>query len=118
MEIIYLLFPALTLVVDYYALRKKGTAVSFFLAVIGMGLLYMGLPYITASNITTYAPQNIGTPQGNIIIPAFNQTQTNPSNITSLTLVFGEILIFPQLGFMLLMLTYMFTEGTKRRYKQ
>lgn len=117
MLLIYLIFPAMAVILDYFALRAKGTVVSFILAVVAIGLLVIGLPFITAQNTTSYATQNVLTAQGSVSISAFNQTQTNPNSIQSLSMTMGEITIFPQFGYMLLMFTFMFTDRKNRRYR-
>ena len=116
MLLIYLIFPLMAVILDYFALQIKGTMLSFVLAVVAIGLLIIGLPLILASNTTTYASQNVITAQGTITIQSFNQTQTNPASIQSLTFMMAEITIFPQLAYLLLMLAFMFTERKRRRY--
>jgi hypothetical protein len=113
---IYLLFPAIALVLDYYSYKMRGTLISFFLVVIALGVLAMGLPFLVYSNIQTTAQQVITTSSGNIIIPQYNMTFTQSQGTASLGFLFGEILIFPQFAYVFLILLQVFTEYKRRKY--
>lgn len=116
MMIIYLLFPAIALALDYYAYKMRGTLISFFLAVASIGILAMGLPFLASANIQSTAPQTITTSTGNIIIPSYNITYTQSKSTLSLGLLFGELLIFPQFAYVFLSSLWVFTEYKRRKY--
>ena len=117
MMAIYLLFPAVAVALDYYAYKMRGSLISFFLAVSAIGILAMGLPFLASSNIQTTSQQTILTPSGNIIIPSYNITYTQSKSTLSLSVFFGELLIFPQFAYVFLTLLWVFTEYKRRKYE-
>jgi hypothetical protein len=116
MMAIYLLFPAVSVILDYYAYKMRGTIISFILAVASIGILAMGLPFLVAPTIHTTPQQIISAPSGNIIIQPYNVTYTQSQSTLSLGLFFGEIIIFPQFAYLFLSLSWVFTEYKRRRY--
>lgn len=114
--LIYLLFPAIALALDYYAYKMRGTLISFFLVVAAIGTLAMGLPFLATSNILSTAQQTITTSSGNIIISSYNITYTQSKSTLSLALLFGELLIFVQFAYVFLTLLWVFTEYRRRKY--
>ena len=117
MMAIYLLFPAISLALDYYAYKMRGTLLSFILAVASIGILAMGLPFLASANIHTTAQQVITTSSGNIIIHSYNITYTQSKRTLSLGILFGEILLFPQFAYIFLTLLWVFTEYKRRKYE-
>lgn len=116
MMAIYLLFLAVALTLDYYAF-KMHTLISFLLAVVAIGILVMGLPFLVSANISHTSPLTISSNQGNIIIPSYNVTYTESKSTLSLSLLFGELLIFPQFAYTFLVFLWMFTEYKRRKYE-
>jgi hypothetical protein len=117
MMAIYLLFLAVTVALDYYAYKMRGSLISFFLAVAAIGILAMGLPFLASSNIQSTAQQTVITPSGNIVIPSYNITYTQSTSTLSLGVFFGELLLFPQFGYVFLTLLWVFTEYKRRKYE-
>lgn len=112
----------MALVIDYAVYRnyqaKGGMLMNFWLSAIGIGILAMGLLFLVAPSIIIHSPQQISTPSGNVIIPTYNTT-SNMSNATlSYAFLLGELLIFIQLGYTLLMFVYVFSARKKRRYEE
>lgn len=114
---IYLLFPLIAVILDYYAYKIRGSLLSFILAVIAIGILAMGLPFLVSANIHTTSQQIITTQNGNITISPYNISYTQSKSTLSLGLFFGEILIFPQFAYLFLALLWVFTEYKRRKYE-
>lgn len=115
--LIYWIFPLLTLALDYFAYKTKGTYIAVIFAVAGVGLLILGLPFINTPNTITNPSMTIITPNGNIIIPQVNETISNPNSIQSLSLTYGQIMIFPQFAYFMLIIAFWFTDNKNRRYR-
>jgi hypothetical protein len=117
MMAIYLLFLGVAVALDYYAYKMRGTLISFFLAVVAIGILAIGLPLLASPSIHKIAAQTVITPQGNIIIPQHNVTYTQSKGTLSLAVFLGEMLLFPQFAYILLSLLWAFTEYKRRKYE-
>jgi len=103
---IYLLFPAIVVVLDYliWQLYKQQGVVGLIhvaLAFGGAGILVLGLPFLLQNNVIMIANQTIQTSSGNILIPQYNVTIQPNNTITSFGFTLGGLLIFIQLGFAL-----------------
>ena len=120
--IIYLLFPLIVLILDYEVYKnyraKGGTLVNFWLSAIGIGMLAMGLPFLVAPSITMHSAQQITSSSGNVIIPAYNTTSNLSNTTLSYSLLLGELLIFIQLAYTLLMFVYVFSARKRRKYAE
>ncbi|MEM3415620.1 MAG: hypothetical protein QW575_08630 [Thermoproteota archaeon] len=115
---LYIIFPIIVVVLDYFAYKAKGSLVAFIIAIIGVPLLAMGLPLLVAPHVLTSAPVYISTPNGNIIISSYNQTLA-PSNATqSLLLLFAELPIFVQFGYAMIILVQWFAAWRIRKYRR
>ncbi len=119
--LIYLLFPLMALIIDYEVYRhfkaKGGTMIGFWLAVAGIGVLALGLPFLVATPTIIHAGQQISTNAGNIIIPSYNETNSLNNSTNSYALLLGELLIFIQLGYALLMLLHIFVQRKRKQYE-
>lgn len=114
---IYLLFPAVALILDYYAFKMQGTLISFILAVAAIGIITMGLPFIPMHNTISIPKQIVTTSAGNITIQPHNLTYTQPNSVISLALFFGEAAVFIQFGYIMLCLLWAFTIYKRRKYE-
>ena len=106
MMAIYLLFPAIVVVLDYliWQLYKQQGVVGLIdvaLAFAGVGILVLGLPFLLQSNAIMIANQTIQTSSGNILIPQYNITIQPNNATTSFGFTLAELLVFIQLGFAL-----------------
>ncbi len=112
---VYIIFPLIAVLLDYAAYKTRGNIISFIFAVVAIGILVMGLPILIAPQITTSAATTITTSTGNIIVSSAN-TITNMSQSTlSLAFLFGEIAVFPQFGYVFLILSMVLTEHRNKR---
>lgn len=121
MLLIYLLFPAIVVAIDYLAYKSTqangGTLQNFWLGAIGIGILILGLPFLTTPVIIHHPQQTITTSSGNTIIPAYNSSYTQSKSTQNYSLVLGEIIVFVQFAYSLLMLLYAFTIKRRKRYE-
>ena len=119
--LLYLLFPIIVLGIDYAVYKSYqgngGTLTNVWLAAVGIGILAIGLVFLVAPSISTYAPQTIQTQSGNIVIQSYNVTNTQSKATLSYALLLGELIIFIQLAYMLLMLLAVFATWRKGRYE-
>lgn len=116
--LIYLLFLAIAVILDYMANTARGTFVAFWLAVIAIGVLVIGLNFLVAHTYTAYPQQIITSSAGNTIIPALNITSTQTNATQSFAFLLGELLVFIQFAYMFLMLSYVFSERKRKKYEE
>jgi|SRR5271157_679960 len=112
-----LLFVFLAYILDYTALRSKGTFISFIFAVVAFGFAIIALPFITTTNPLMFANQTIMTPSGNIIISGYNQTQVSTQNNLGFMTILGELNAICMFCFVLLIFLLMITDRQTRKYK-
>jgi len=121
MMAIYLLFPAIVVVLDYLLWRihkQRGLGlVHVALAAAGVGILVLGLPFLLQSNATMVANQTIQTSTGNILIPQYNVTIQPNNTTTSFGFTLAELLVFIQLGFTLYTLLLVVVDARKKRWE-
>ena len=122
MMAIYLLFPAIVVVLDYLLWRihkQRGLGlVHVAFAAAGVGILILGLPFILQNNAIMIANQTIQTSTGNILIPQYNVT-IQPNNTTvSFSFTLAELLVFIQLAFTLYTLLLVVIDARKKRWQQ
>jgi len=119
---IYLLFPAIVVVLDYLLWQKhkqQGAGlIDVALAAAGIGILVLGLPFLLQRNAIMIANQIIQTSTGNILIPQYNVT-IQPSNTTiSFGFTLAELLVFIQLAFTLYMLVLVAVDASRKRWQE
>ncbi len=122
MMAIYLLFPAIVVVLDYLLWQKhkhQGAGlIDVALAAAGMGILVLGLPFLLQSNAIMIANQTIQTSSGNILIPQYNVT-IQPNNTTiSFGFTLAELLVFFQLAFALYIFVLVAVDARKKRWSE
>jgi len=122
MMAIYLLFPAIVVVLDYLLWQKhkhQGAGLmDVAKAAVGIGLLILGLPFLLQSNAIMIANQTIQTSSGNILIPQYNVT-IQPSNTTiSFGFTLAELLVFIQLAFTLYIFVFVVIDARKKRWQE
>jgi len=119
---IYLLFPAIVVVLDYllWQLHKQGRLglVHVALAAAGVGILILGLPFLLQSNAVMVANQTIQTSTGNILIPQYNVTIQPNNTTTSFGFTLAELLVFIQLAFTLYTLLLVVIDARKKRWQE
>jgi len=115
------LFPIIVALLDYMTWRsykaQGGALVNFWLTIIGVGILVLGLPFLVANPILMHAQQVIQTASGNTIIQSYNTTISMGKATMSYALMLGELLVFPQFAYSLLMLLYVFSARKRKRYE-
>jgi len=122
MMAIYLLFPAIVVVLDYllwWKHKQQGAGlIDVALAAAGIGILILGLPFLLQSNAIMIANQTIQTSTGNILIPQYNVT-IQPSNITiSFGFTLAELLVFIQLAFTLYIFIFVVIDARRKRWQE
>ena len=122
MMAIYLLFPAIVVVLDYLLWQKhkqRGAGlIDVALAAAGIGILVLGLPFLLQSNTIMIANQTIQTSSGNILIPQYNVT-IQPSNTTiSFGFTLAELLVFIQLAFTLYIFVFVVIDARRKRWSE
>jgi large-conductance mechanosensitive channel len=122
MMAIYLLFPAIVVVLDYLIWQKSKLSgiglVHVALALAGVGILILGLPFLLQNNVIMIANQTIQTSTGNILIPQYNIT-IRPNNATiSFGFTLAELLVFIQLGFALYTFLLVAVETRRKRWQE
>ncbi|MFP3279172.1 MAG: hypothetical protein RXP92_02600 [Candidatus Micrarchaeota archaeon] len=122
MMAIYLLFPAIVVVLDYLLWQKhkqQGAGlIDVAKAAVGVGLLILGLPFLLQSNAIMIANQTIQTSTGNILIPQYNVT-IQPNNTTiSFGFTLAELLVFIQLAFTLYMFVLVGVDASRKRWQE
>ena len=122
MMTIYLLFPAIVVVLDYLLWQKhkhQGAGlIDVALAAVGIGILVLGLPFLLQSNAIMIANQTIQTSSGNILIPQYNVT-IQPSNTTiSFGFTLAELLVFIQLAFTLYIFVFVVIDARRKRWQE
>jgi len=122
MMAIYLLFPAIVVVLDYLLWQKhkrQGAGlIDVALAAAGIGILILGLPFLLQSNAIMIANQTIQTSTGNILIPQYNVT-IQPSNTTiSFGFTLAELLVFIQLAFTLYIFVFVVIDARRKRWQE
>ena len=119
---IYLLFPAIVVVLDYLLWQKhkhQGAGlIDVALAAAGIGILVLGLPFLLQSNAIMIANQTIQTSTGNILIPQYNVT-IQPSNTTiSFGFTLAELLVFIQFAFTLYIFVFVVIDARRKRWSE
>jgi len=122
MMAIYLLFPAIVVVLDYLLWQKhkrQGAGlIDVALAAAGIGILVLGLPFLLQSNAIMIANQTIQTSSGNILIPQYNVT-IQPSNTTiSFGFTLAELLVFIQLAFTLYIFVFVVIDARRKKWSE
>jgi len=122
MMAIYLLFPAIVVVLDYLLWQKhkrQGAGlIDVALAAVGIGILVLGLPFLLQSNAIMIANQTIQTSSGNVLIPQYNVT-IQPSNTTiSFGFTLAELLVFIQFAFTLYIFVFVVIDARKKRWSE
>jgi len=122
MMAIYLLFPAIVVVLDYllWQLYKQGRLglVHVAFAAAGVGILILGLPFLLQNNAIMIANQTIQTSTGNILIPQYNVTIQTSNTTTSFGFTLAELLVFIQLAFALYTLLLVAVEARRKRWQE
>ena len=122
MMAIYLLFPFIVLVLDYLIWQKAKLdgigLIHTALALTGVGILILGLPFILQTNAVMVANQTIQTSTGNILIPQYNITIQTSNTTTSFGFTLAELLVFIQLAFALYTFLLVAVEARKKRWQE
>lgn len=82
-------FILAAVLIDFFALKSRGDVVGVVLMVIGFGFSIIALPFIVYTNPQHVSAVTIGTPSGNVIVPAYNVTSTQSQATLQLSLVIG-----------------------------
>jgi len=122
MMAIYLLFPFIVLVLDYLIWQKAKLdgigLIHTALALTGVGILILGLPFILQTNAVMVANQTIQTSTGNILIPQYNITIQTSNTTTSFGFTLAELLVFIQLAFALYTFLLAAIGARKKRWQE
>jgi hypothetical protein len=115
--IIYLLFPILALLLDYFSFKSRGTLISFILSITSLGLLILGLPFLLTPDTYLVPSTTVLTPYGKIVISNFTIISQMEKNTLSYAFLLSEIPIFIQFAYSFLCLLWWFMLRRRKKYE-
>jgi hypothetical protein len=115
--LLYWIFPIIALALDYAAIKLKGTMVSVVLGLVAIGFLAIGLLFLVTPDKVVVAPVNITSSSGNILIPQYNLTYTATKTTESFAFLLGELMVFIQFAYGLLMLAFWIVYAREKKYR-
>lgn len=111
-----LIFIILGWIVGIFAFLSKGNLRSLILILIALGFSAISMFFIVQQNPIQYQGVNIITPNGNVIVPTFNETYSPSLSTLQFSLVLAEANFFIMVGFVLLIIGLLFFEkGVNKR---